>query len=418
MYVGKPVWFGAVFLILMMGPGLRPAHSQFAPPSPPAGIPGGLGGLGGLGAAPAAFPAGVPAAAPAAPRTLWSFFGLSKENLASCRQRFCASQIGQMFNSGVGSMAGAAFGLSPALCPQVPSAKDIAALEAAGGPTGPEAVAAKIKADEAGAKARVAAVEYLATVDCHYWPDAEAALIVALRQDRNECVRYAAASALGHGCCCTRKTIEALNLVVTGSEADDHPSETSERVKAASFNALQLCAMRYKEPGKPSRRSGPVEKPDATADPDLKAVANGPAGLAPRLDPRFEPAMRYYLALDDQNGAEILARARRTLALYAQRPPGSEIMATGRRSLYDAMARAANPRPSAVAVAIPEPSRAAPIRLEAAPPPPDAAVEPARYVPADTPAKTSKSTLTGERSLLGLIRSSRSPAPARGTSRK
>src|SRR2546425_250805 len=74
-----------------------------------------------------------------------------------------------------------------------------------------EAAAAKIRADEAGAKARRTAVKYLATVDCHYYPEAEAALIAALRADRNECVRLEAALALGGGCCCTRNAAQALH---------------------------------------------------------------------------------------------------------------------------------------------------------------------------------------------------------------
>src|SRR5437016_1696634 len=100
-------------------------------------------------------------------------------------------------------------GLAPQLRAQVPALPD--AIPAA-------AAAAKIKADEAAAKARVAAVEYLGTVDCHYWPDATDALIMALRADRNECVRFAAASVLNSGCCCNKKTIEALNITVAGTE--------------------------------------------------------------------------------------------------------------------------------------------------------------------------------------------------------
>ena len=62
----------------------------------------------------------------------------------------------------------------------------------------------------AAAKAKIAAIEYLATVDCGVWPEAEGSLIEALRNERVECVRYAAARALGTGCCCTEKTTAAL----------------------------------------------------------------------------------------------------------------------------------------------------------------------------------------------------------------
>ena len=71
---------------------------------------------------------------------------------------------------------------------------------------------------------RRAAVRCLAYIDCHWYPEAEAALIDALRTDRSECVRLEAAVALGSGCCCTRKTVEALTLVVNGGNTDANPA--------------------------------------------------------------------------------------------------------------------------------------------------------------------------------------------------
>jgi len=61
-------------------------------------------------------------------------------------------------------------------------------------------VAAKVEQEQKQAKVRVAAVKYLGTVQCHYYPEAEAALIASLRADRSECVRLAAAQALASGC--------------------------------------------------------------------------------------------------------------------------------------------------------------------------------------------------------------------------
>src|SRR5262245_31490912 len=55
--------------------------------------------------------------------------------------------------------------------------------------------AATSRAEEAGARNRVAAVQYLARVNHHYHPEAEAALIAHLRGDRCECVRLEAAKA-------------------------------------------------------------------------------------------------------------------------------------------------------------------------------------------------------------------------------
>ena len=102
-----------------------------------------------------------------------------------------------------------------------------------------EAAASKIKADEAGAKSRRAAVHYLGTVDCHYYPEAEAALVAAVRADRNEGVRLEAVMALGNGCCRTKRTMDALNLVVSGSEQDGNPAETSGAFAIAAAKALQ-----------------------------------------------------------------------------------------------------------------------------------------------------------------------------------
>src|SRR5436305_814669 len=83
---------------------------------------------------------------------------------------------------------------------------------------------------------------------------AEAALITGLRVDRNECVRLAAARALGSCCCCTKKTIAALTITVSGSSKDGNPSENSERVREAAAAALEMCVTCYEEmPPEPVR---------------------------------------------------------------------------------------------------------------------------------------------------------------------
>ena len=112
-----------------------------------------------------------------------------------------------------------------------------------GGPAGGagrQAAAAAIQA-VAGRLTKIAAIEYLATVDCHYWPEAEAALIGRLRGDRIECVRFAAARALDSGCCCTKKTMAALQLVVAGEDKDGFPSETSERVARPRWRRSRIA---------------------------------------------------------------------------------------------------------------------------------------------------------------------------------
>src|SRR5439155_21995997 len=137
--------------------------------------------------------------------------------------------------------------------------------------------AAQIKKSEAQAKARKAAVRYLGTVDCHWFPEAEAGLVNALRGDTNECVRFEAAISLGHGCCCTKKTIAALSMTVSGGNKDGKPSENSERVKAAAMYALQHCLACYceevpveteppKTPIEPPSKPSPAEKSTAMND--------------------------------------------------------------------------------------------------------------------------------------------------------
>src|SRR5271166_789754 len=222
-------------------------------------VPGAGAGAGAGGAATSALGAGAGAGTPAAaPTTIWSRLGLSSSNLQACRDKICKCQIGQMFNSLLSGPVGAISGgfVCP-LCPPAPTAAQIAAL--ANKPNGgAEAAAAKIQASEADAKARVAAVEYLGTVDCNRFPEAKKGLLGALREDPNECVRFAAARSLNSGCCCDQEVIEKLRICVAG-EKKGGPAETSCRGKAAAFSALQNCLMRVpeEEEAPPPRRALP-----------------------------------------------------------------------------------------------------------------------------------------------------------------
>ena len=162
--------------------------------------------------------------------------------------------INSLLSGPVGAISG---GFVCPLCPPVPSPAQIAALEKKPN-GGAEAAAAKIQASEADAKARVAAVEYLGTVDCNRFPEAKKGLLAALREDPNECVRFAAARSLNSGCCCDQDVIEKLKTCVAG-EKKGGPAETSSRVRAAAFSALQNCLMRSpeEEEAPQRRRPGP-----------------------------------------------------------------------------------------------------------------------------------------------------------------
>lgn len=101
-----------------------------------------------------------------------------------------------------------------------------------------EISAAKIKIDESQANTRRAAVRFLGTVDCHYYPEAELGLIAALRADRVEGVRFEAALAIAKCRGVTPRMLEALNVAAQGTDMDGNPGETSERVRIAARNAL------------------------------------------------------------------------------------------------------------------------------------------------------------------------------------
>jgi hypothetical protein len=222
---------GSLVLMAGLSPAARaqvPAPAPAAPP--PAAVPPAAVGL----------PATPVAPAPA-PANLWTFLCPPPDKMAACKARLCSSALGQMINNGLRPASAMSGGLVPLCCPAV-SVVDLAKpADSAQG------AAARMEQDEIEAKARRDAVRRLGRFDCHYWPEAQLALINALRADRNECVRLEAALALGNGCCCTKATIKALTISVSGSEEDGNPSETSPRVRAAADAALAHCLMTYAE---------------------------------------------------------------------------------------------------------------------------------------------------------------------------
>lgn len=173
-------------------------------------------------------------------------------------------------------------------------------------PSPAEALAARIKAEEACACSRRAAVRYLGTVDCHYYPEAEEALITALRCDRNCCVRMEAATGLGNGCCCTPRVIETLNIVISGSEADGNPHETSPQVRVASYHSLQRLLAFYEM----ARRAGMVRPGQSS-----QYLAQG-KGSGVRSQAVSKPG-------SDARLTESVAKARQVLAQHTdcQPPP-------------------------------------------------------------------------------------------------
>lgn len=285
-----------------------------------------------------ATPVATPAATPTTGRTLWDLLAGCQDHCQKCRERCCRTTFGQMLNNMCKPFSLATGGLFPPLCPPVPSQEEIAKLldpnNLAASPA--EAAAAKIKADEAGAAARRAAVRYLATVDCHYYPEAEKALIAALRGDRIECVRLEAAIALGSGCCCTKNTIEALALAASGADTDGNPGETSERVKAAALNSLHLCMCRFHE----REAAGPAPTPPETppeAAPPPRPERPGSAGQ-PLMSAPYE-----LTGWSDPIPAHVLEASRALAATVGTTSTEPWRVPTGQRGLLQMLGHARHP---------------------------------------------------------------------------
>lgn len=356
----KTIATAALLIVLPSG-----LYAQL-PGVPPVAAPGGA-----L-AAPAALPGGAvaPAASAAPTRNLWSFLFPSQAQKATFKQCLCQTQFGQFLTSAAQPLSMFTGGIISGCCPG-PNAPDPAGL--AQPPTSAEGAAARIKQSEADAAARRAAVRYLGTADCHRWPEAEAALINALRADPNECVRWQAAMSLGSGCCCTKRVIKALTLTVSCSNADGNPVETSWRVKGAAYAALQHCVSCYRDlpPPAPPEASRP-EAPPPPRRPEAPGELLAPiqARQAP-VDP------------ERQELARVVEEARHALARAAQQSPSAGHLPTGNHSMYHIVASAAAPQRTGVA--------SSPPPLETAPPPVLAGPQPSRLPP------------TGQRDLFHLF---------------
>ncbi len=150
---------------------------------------------------------------------------------------------------------------------------------------------------------RLAAIRYLGTLDCRYFPEAENALVSALRTDGNESVRHEAATVLARGCCYTKRVMEALEICVSGSDRDGHPAERSARIRSTAARALEGCLVCFT--GK-----------DASDDHSPAVAKSGPDdGSIPKFEPG-EPEAPSPRMPD----AKLLDRVRRTLADFRDGP--------------------------------------------------------------------------------------------------
>jgi hypothetical protein len=298
-----------------------------------------------------------------------------------------------MVNSmATGPIAAISGGFIPALCPPAPSPSQIAALQ--NQPLGgAQAAAGKIQASEAGAKARVAAVEYLGTVDCTRWKEATKALVDSLRADPNECVRYAAAQALNSGCCCNKDTIAALKVCVAGEDTDGNPPETSPRVKAAAFNALQNCLMKVPEvlpAEKPPAPEGEIGPQPIPVQPPARerSTSNSRSGSripVSHIVQNTRPA-RFEQEPQRKTYTQTVNEARQALYDVARSPQRS-VLPPGKRSVFDLLNKARQDVDNKARASAPPPP---------GPGPGDPGVAPASYTPG---------------SALGQVRATGYPAP-------
>jgi hypothetical protein len=296
------------------------------------------GGVPAVPAAPVAAP-GVGPGAAAAPKM--GFFKRLCSGFDECRRKICGTPAGQLLNGATKPASMLTGGVIPSFCPVMPSEKDLQKPGVSG-------TAAAAQKDALEAKQRREAVRFLGTLDCRYYPDAVDALTAALRTDGSECVRYEAALVLGRGCCCTEKTVKALDATVSGTEIDGNPAERSVRVRCAAAIALERCLSCYTPPLRevvippgPEILPGGEITPKS-GDPKSKPVTPGTSGTSGT--PNELPAASRLPK------RETVEHARKTLnefnAMLAFTPPPSMTrtpgIVAGRQSLYHLLRDTAN----------------------------------------------------------------------------
>ncbi len=262
----------------------------------------------------------APGAPPPGPPTVWDKLGIGAQQQEFNRRQMCQTPAGKVMGAMLNPISKVTFGIIPPFCPITPSLQELLA-------PGPIGAASKVKMDKLNAEKRKQAVEELKDVDCHYWPEAEEALIAALRTDRNEGVRYTAANVLKEGKCCTNKTIEALSISATGSDRDGAPCETSALVRSTAAAALEHClkCMCQNPCGRPECEPGIVvppqeEKPrEEPREPD-RAVTPASAKPGPAPEPESDEAAQklqmkaYYDKVRKKPRDVVLAAGRESLA--------------------------------------------------------------------------------------------------------
>ena len=156
------------------------------------------------------------------------------------------------------------------------------------------------------------------------------------------------ACVLNSGCCCNKDTIDALKVCVAGEDTDGNPPETSVRVKAAAFNALQNCLMKVPEV-LPQEESKPIA-PERGTVPNLEPLPGQKPIGRERSSMNTDPGTHVVTSLSipavagstferqSQNKtlAQTVDEARHTLVEVSRTGKPAPTLPPGKRSLLDA----------------------------------------------------------------------------------
>lgn len=246
------------------------------------------------------------ATTPAPPQNLAGFvlpnasqLAALKGMCAACKEKICSCCIGQLLGNMTLPLSMMTGGCIKPCCPPVKESDLKAPADSAAG------ACARITKDQMEMEQRRKAVRCLARADCNWYPEAQLALINALRTDKAECVRFEAARVLTVGCCGTKKVIDALTICVNAGTKDGNPPENSPRVREMALVALQKALECYVEREEPQRPEVP-----GTLPPPKPAIEKKEA---PMSNPAGAPGVRPANAEAGDDTAAVIAAAIKTL---------------------------------------------------------------------------------------------------------
>ncbi|HTN76204.1 MAG TPA: hypothetical protein VL096_13195, partial [Pirellulaceae bacterium] len=128
----------------------------------------------------------------------------------------------------------------------------------------------------------------------------------------------------------TKTTIEALAMCVSGSDKDGNPSENSLRVQLVALEGLQRCVSSYH-----GEAEGALPRPEAPASGTSELAQAGPATDLPQIH-----LSAYYASVKRASKDDVIANAKKVVAMTRTREVAVPENAGGRRSLFEIWQRA------------------------------------------------------------------------------